>query len=238
MGFYGESYQYKLKGSPFGRFSGPEVVGGIRLVRDLIIFLGKNSWELVTPLLCSAHVGAKDSLFFRKVDNTRPSPSPKIDLEWLVLGMTGNDRLRVIYDDVAGVGDATDVKPGLSGLGTYQYATTTTTITQRHQAHMEELIAAFKKVLEGMDLFQKGEWSHDCYEFKMKGMPWWAHRVKTVRARVLMLKVLEVLDGLGWRSRVAIGQRTGTDDVRQPDTWYFVREKGGRKTSGAGAGTG
>lgn len=205
-GLYGDAYQCKLKGRPFGRLFGPEVVGGIRVVRDLIIFLGGRSWELVTPLLCSGHPGAKDTLIFRRRGVDLPAPAP---MEWLVLGLLRSDRLRVVYD-------AEDcgklLGGGVDGAG--------------RDHHLGGLIAGLKKMLEGLDGFQRGEWSYDSFEFKLKGMPWHAHGVKTVRVRLLMLKVFEVLDSFGWQARVAVGQRSGGDDHRMPDTLYFARARG------------
>ena len=208
-GFYGDAYQYKLKGRPFGRLFGPEVVGGIRVMRDLIIFLCGRSWEIVTPLLCSGHPGAKDTVVFRRRGVDVPPPEP---VEWLVLGLLGNDRLRIVYD--ADGGKLSGGGEGGDGLGVD--------------------ISGVKEMLEGMDRLQKGEWSHDSFEFKLKGMPWIAHGVATVKVRLLMLRVFEVLESLGWRARVAVGQRSGNGDVRMADTLYFVREMGEGRCGGAG----
>ncbi|KAK3313526.1 hypothetical protein B0H66DRAFT_354942 [Apodospora peruviana] len=200
-GPYGESYQYKLKKRPFGSMGDQEAVGGARLVRNMITFLSSRSWDLVTPLLCSRHLGAKDTLIFRKRSPETPPPPP---VEWLTVSMLRSDRLRIIYDASSEI----DADHGHLGL----------------------LIASLKKMLEEMDYFQKGDWSFDSFEFKLKGLPWPAHGVNTVKTRMLMLRVLDVLDSFGWESRVNIGQRSGTDDYRMPDCWYFVRPRTGRRS--------
>ena len=80
-------------------------------------------------------------------------------------------------------------------------------------------------MFQGMDVFQSGEWNLDSFEFKFKYAPWRAHGEATVKTRLLLLRIIELLDSHGWRSYCACKQRTESDDVRQPDTWYFVKEK-------------
>lgn len=197
----GGAYEYKTKGKPFGWVSGQQAVGGVRLVRDLLAFLHSRAWELVAPVMCSRRYTAKDTLIFRR--RRRQSPAEE-EAEWLALAPMGSDRLRVVYD-------APDVKL-FGGI-------------DARQDHLGVLIAGVKRILEATDWFDKGDWSHDSFEFKLKGWPWCSRGDASVRMRGLLLRLLELMDGHGWRLYTAILQRAGTDDYRMTDTWYFVRER-------------
>lgn len=198
-GPFGEAHEYKVKGSPFGYYRSQQYVGGIRLVRDLLAFMYSHSWELVTPLLCSRRYTAKDTLIFRQVPIGSLPP-----VEWLALAPSGSDKLRVIYD-------ADGVK--LFGV-------------DADHDHLGSLITAIKKMLEGLDYFEKGDWSHDSFEFDFKGKPWRSRGEASVKMRIMLMRLLETMEGHGWRLHTAIVQRTGTDEHRMLDTWYFVREYG------------
>lgn len=182
---YGESYEYKLKGSPWGMMGHQEGVGSRILLRNMFAFLHRRGWVLVTPLSHSVRPGTKDSLIFKKKQGS-PSPPPSVD--WLVLAFMHTKKLRVIGDE-----------PGV----------------------MKSLREAF----EGMDVFESDEWTYDSFEFKFKYAPWRAHGEATVKARLLLLQIIEVMDGQGWVSYCACKQRTDSDDVKHPDTWYFVKKK-------------
>jgi hypothetical protein len=199
-GPYGNSYQYKLKGRPFGAMSDKEGVGCRRLIRDVLAFLRDHSWVLVTPLICNLRPDAKDTLIFRRLAPDAPLPPP---VEWLVVALTRSDRLRIIYD-------VKNPNP--------------LTADNDHD-HLGVLVTSLKKVLEGMELLDKGEYNNDSFEFKFKGMPWNAYGEKTVTTRLMLLRLVETLDSFGWQSHAAVLQRTGTKDIRVADTWYFVRPR-------------
>ncbi|GAB1320265.1 hypothetical protein MFIFM68171_10475 [Madurella fahalii] len=201
----GEAYEFKVKGKPFGQVGGEQAVGGIRLLRNLFAFLHDHAWELVTPLMCSRRYTAKDTLIFRQLS---PPPVPPSPMEWLALAPMRSDRLRVIYD-------APDVK--LFGV-------------DPDHDYLGVLITSIKRTLEGGDWFDKGDWSHDSFEFKLKGRPWLSRGEASNKTRILLLRLLETMEGHGWKLHTAVLQRAGTDDIRITDTWYFVRErKNGRK---------
>ncbi|KAK4123373.1 hypothetical protein N657DRAFT_620203 [Parathielavia appendiculata] len=199
-GAFEQSYQYKLKGAPFGYFRSQQYVGGIRLVRDVLAFLHSQGWELASSVLCSRRYTAKDTLIFRRAASGNQLPA----VEWMSLAPMGTDKLRVVYD-----ADRVTLGGGESD-----------------QDYLGVLITEIKKMLEGLDYFQKGDWSHDLFEFQLKGSPWKSRGEASVKMRVMLMRLLETVEGHGWKLYTTIVQRTGTDEDRILDTWYFVRERG------------
>jgi hypothetical protein len=232
------AYEYKLKGAPFGSLGAKEAVGGRRLVRDVLAFLYRRGWVIVTPISHSRHARSKDSLVFRQrraVSGTEgKTESEKLSaggdvviplpVEWLVIAPTGGDRLRVISDgpiwrDVVGGTDPDSTpEPTSSRAATSSW--------ERNHDELGVLVQNLKQALAAIDYFQSGEWNHDSFEFKLKGYPWSAMGEKTVKVERLLLAVVEMLDRFGWRSYATVRQRSDSDDVRKADTWYFVREDG------------
>ncbi|SPQ22895.1 301e68c2-3acf-4a22-ac30-d27479af670b [Thermothielavioides terrestris] len=202
QGPFGQSYEYKVKGSPFGHFRSQQHVGSVRLLRDVLAFLYSRRWELVAPVLCSRRYTAKDSLIFRQVAAVGAALPP---VEWLSLAPAGTDKLRVVYD-----------APGVRLCG-----------TESDQDHLGVLILSLKKVLQESDYFDKGDWSHDSFVFDLKGRPWQSRGEASVKMRVMLMRLLETMETHGWRLYTAFVHRTGTDELRMLDTWYFVRERGG-----------
>ena len=79
--------------------------------------------------------------------------------------------------------------------------------TQRHHRHQ----------LEG------------AYEIKINGNPWNASGSETMRARRIVLKLLEGLDYNGWTVYASIEQKTGPageTDKSETDTWHCCRPIG------------
>jgi hypothetical protein len=102
-------------------------------------------------------------------------------------------------------------------------------VSSRHDHdYLGVLVAGVKKVLQEMGCFEKGDWNHDSFEFELKGKPWRSRGEAAGNAvRILLMRLLELAEGHGWRLYATFVQRTGSDEDRILDTWYFVREKGG-----------
>ncbi|KAK0674240.1 hypothetical protein QBC41DRAFT_332899 [Cercophora samala] len=203
-GTCGEAYEFKLKGKPWGYFGSQDAVGGIRLLRDVLALLYEQSWELVTSAICSRRYTAKDTLIFRK-GSPPPLATPAQPAEWLGLATTFYDKIRIVYDAK---------NSGYPGA-------------EADHDHLGVIITNLKKMLESLDYFEKGDWSHDSFEFKLKGRPWRSRGEASVKMRLLVLRLLETMESMGWRVYATILQRTGTDEDRMMDTWYFVRTRPG-----------
>jgi hypothetical protein len=199
----GQSYDFKFKGSPFGYYRSQQHVGGIRLLRNVLAFLYEHDWVLVAPVLCSRRYTAKDTLIFRQAGEGQPLPP----VEWLGLAPLAKDKLRVVYD-APGVRLA-----GGTGEGEHDHD------------HLGVLITGLKKMLQELEYFDKGDWSHDSFEFVLKGTPWRSRGEASVKMRIMLMRLLETMESHGWRLYTTLVQRTGTDEDRILDTWYFVREK-------------
>ncbi|KAK4177361.1 hypothetical protein QBC36DRAFT_185235 [Triangularia setosa] len=200
----GEAYEFefKLKGKPWGYFGTQDAVGAIRLLRDILALLYDQSWELVTSAICSRRYTAKDTLIFRK-NSPSSSALPVQQVEWLGLATAFYDKIRIVYE-AKNVG-----RPGL----------------EADHDHLGIVIMNLKKMLESLDYFEKGDWSHDSFEFKLKGRPWRSRGEDSVKMRLMVLRLLETMESMGWRVYATILQRTGTDEDRMMDTWYFVRTR-------------
>jgi hypothetical protein len=126
----------------------------------------------------------------------------------------GKDKLRVVYD-----ADGVRLHGG---------------VDENQHNYLGVVIAGVKKVLEGLGCFGKGDWSHDSFEFELKGTPWRARGEGSVSVRIMLMRLLELMEGHGWRLYAAFVQRTGSDEDRILDTWYFVRERETKKVELAG----
>ncbi|KAH6636281.1 hypothetical protein F5144DRAFT_173647 [Chaetomium tenue] len=200
----GLSFEYKCKDRPFGYFGTQQHVGGIRLMRDVLAVLYRHGWELVTSVLCSKRYTSKDTLFFRSRSRAGGVAGTVPAVEWLVLAPMRTDKLRLVYD-----ADGED--------------------SQHDHDHLGLLVAGVKKTLQEMGCFAKGDWSHDSFEFELKGKPWRSRGEAAGNAvRIMMMRLLELIEGHGWRLYGTFVQRTGQDEDRILDTWYFVREKGNK----------
>lgn len=264
---YSQAYEYKLKGRPFGTLGDQESVGSRRLVRDLLAFLHRRGWVVVTPLNQSSHAGCKDTLIFRQQarqsgesqtpqnqlsmrtgsSSSEAGPSsPRVlpaaevadpvippPVDWLVVTMSRNDKMRIIYDTPTVDDQLGDTKGSSSGSG--KGGSSSSASVPRADDNHDELgvfVQAIRRAMTDIDCFQSGEWKYDCFEFKCKGTPW---VTRLVQVRLLLLRLVETLDRFGWQSYVTMRQRTESDDPRKADTWYFVRPRswaGARRTSG------
>jgi hypothetical protein len=200
------SSEFKLKGRPFGTFRSQHYVGSIRMMRDVLAFLYARDWELVTAAMCSRRYTSKDTLIFRRRAAETAAPLPPV--EWLALAPMAaawSDKLRIVYD-AAGV-------RLFGGVGSAQ-------------DHLAVLITAIKNTLQELECFEKGDWSHDSFKFELKGRPWRSRGKAGVKMRIMLARLLETMEAHGWRLYTSFVLRTGTDEERILDTWFFVREKG------------
>lgn len=198
------SYQFKLKGRPFGWSNNQDSIGGARLIRDLLAFLYHSNWELMMPLGCAERLTAKDILIFRP----RPAdmdPNPAMD--WLAVAPVGTDKLCFI-------GDTQPVFDGNVG-----------SLTDRTPSHVDLLIMGVSRLLTEMELLQNSDTRYNRVEFKFKGRPWSKGGLDGVNTRVVLLRILEVLDRFGWSACATVQHRTGNDDRRMLDTMFFRRPK-------------
>ncbi|KAL2171114.1 hypothetical protein VTG60DRAFT_3805 [Thermothelomyces hinnuleus] len=62
----GQSAEFKFRGKPFGNSNTQQNVGALRLMRSILSALHDRGWELVTSVMCSTRVTAKDTLIFRQ----------------------------------------------------------------------------------------------------------------------------------------------------------------------------
>jgi hypothetical protein len=193
----GQAFEFKLRGRPFGTFRAQQFIGGIHVVRVVFALLRRHGWDLTLSTVCSTRYTAKDTLVFHR------SPVPLSEVEWLALAPAGDRRLRVVYD---------------SGVGGHSQA------DQDRQNHMVVLNTAIQNTLEELGYFKESSWSHDTREFLLKGKPWKPKPAESVKVRVLLIRLLATMEQCGWRPYTALVQRTGQDDYRMVDTWYFVRD--------------
>ncbi|KAK4169362.1 hypothetical protein QBC43DRAFT_283818 [Cladorrhinum sp. PSN259] len=208
----GPAFDYKLKGRPFGEhYLLEDYINGIRIVRDIMTLLAENNWELVAQPLCSTRHTAKDTLIFRR----REQPKQVVEREFLALAPMRHDRLRLVYD-VEGI------ELPCSG---YE-------VTPEH-GHIASVIAELRQMLFEMDYFDQAHWSYESFEFTLKGAPWRSSGDESIKKGVLLLRLLESMEAVGWRLYTTFVHKTGTDRENNLDTWYFVREKRNNRTKGS-----
>ncbi|CZS94916.1 uncharacterized protein RAG0_11945 [Rhynchosporium agropyri] len=95
----------------------------------------------------------------------------------------------------------------------------------------EQLRYAMKNLLSGMMLLQEDcGWKDqrlNAWEFKIKGYPWMASGEETMSTRLLLMRMLECLEGSGWSLYASVDQNTGSgNDTTETDSWYCVRGLG------------
>ncbi|KAB5570565.1 hypothetical protein GE09DRAFT_711958 [Coniochaeta sp. 2T2.1] len=240
-------YEYKLRGTPFGSIGSKEAVGSRRLVRDVLAWLYVRGWTLETPVSHSRYPRSKDSLVFRQrrvvesagwkgkekqqdekdnggrlLGNNNEEVVLPAPVEWLVVAPMHGDRLRIIRDLNGLLVDGGNGEKFSSSSSSSSSAATAR--MRDSQDELGVLVQALKQAIAGVDYFQSGEWSHDSYEFKLKGYPWNAIGGKTVKVEVLLLAVFETLDRLGWRAYASVRHRSDDDDTRKSETMFFVRD--------------
>ena len=197
------SYQFKLKGKPFGWLMNRESVGGARLVRDILAFIYHSNWETVMPLAYAERLSSKDLLIFRP---RPPEAAPLLQMEWLALAPAKSDRLYVI-------GDSQPVFQAPRGM-------------LAETNHVAWVTISLTQLLRESGVLQSAETKYNWVEYKLKGRPWSRGGEGGVKTRALLLRILHVLDQCGWTAHTTIQHRTGNDDRRMLDTIFFRRPKG------------
>lgn len=194
--FYAGSYEYQMKGRPFGTLGTNEALGCRVLLRDILAYLYDRSWVLITSMSLSEKIGSKDTLLFKKWDDERPK------VEWLVVQLYHKNKIYL------------------------HCTTDHSWSSPPRPESNSTLVTSFQNLLTKLECFEKGHWSqhHDAYEFTLKGGPWRCHGQNSMKARRLLLEMAECLDGLGFESYGAVKQRTENDDWRICDSWYLVRK--------------
>lgn len=96
-----------------------------------------------------------------------------------------------------------------------------------------DVVPAFRQVLQDMMLLQSEKCKSiedSAWEFKLKGWPWRTTGEKSMSSRLLILKMLELLESLGWRLYASIrhceeSHHTRDEDSSKTDSWYIVKAK-------------
>ena len=234
--FYGDSYQYQFQGRPFGAFGDEAGVASRRLVRDILAFLYERSWLLVTTICSTKQKDRKDTLIFRQrqepahgLSSSSIGPIAALpSVEWLVVAPQGSARLRFIYDNDSSRKDLITKTSGrLMSDGTKVTDAESAALgsSQLVPHDLGLLLDALKSAFDKMGCAQTGDWNQDSFEFKLKDKLWRPRGENTVKSRLLLLKLIETLDRLGWRSYASLRHRTEGDDHKKSDTWYFVRPR-------------
>jgi hypothetical protein len=91
-----------------------------------------------------------------------------------------------------------------------------------------DLIAEIQTLLKGMGLIQQEVWEnikYNSYDFKLRGHPWRAGDEEGVATRMLLIRVLEILERFGWSLYASIDQQHKAHDEnrQEKDSWYCVR---------------
>ncbi|KAM0536069.1 hypothetical protein ACHAPP_003264 [Verticillium nonalfalfae] len=180
---------YQVKGRPWDPSDDASAIAACRLVRDLLAYLHRHGWTLVTGLGHSVRMWTKDSLVFRR---GAASTSARQRF-WLAVSFAKSDKLRL---DCA------------------------------ERTVQERTVDAVREVMTRMGYVAGGTWNCDAYEFRLKDKPWNANMDGGLRPRMLVLGVLEALEGVGWQSYGAVAQRTKVENTQKADIWYFSKEVG------------
>ncbi|KAK2609336.1 hypothetical protein QQS21_002117 [Conoideocrella luteorostrata] len=92
-----------------------------------------------------------------------------------------------------------------------------------------DLLAAISSMLRSLRLLQsekkKAMEAHH-YEFKIHGYPWAAMGEETMQTRLLIIKLMEVLEVHGWRVYASIDQNSGplgNANYSAVDSWYCFK---------------
>lgn len=93
----------------------------------------------------------------------------------------------------------------------------------------QEFLLAFSTILKSMGLHQSESMKDktiNYHEFKLYGYPWSATGEETMRTRMLILKLVELLELHGWSLYASIDQNSGPagdSTYSEVDSWYCVK---------------
>ncbi|KAG9233261.1 hypothetical protein BJ875DRAFT_52611 [Amylocarpus encephaloides] len=90
------------------------------------------------------------------------------------------------------------------------------------------LISDVRELLKHIKLWQNEDWKDknlNAREFKLWGRPWWASGEETMKTRLLLLRLLELLEARGWSLYASVDQSTAGNDSSETDSWFCVRDK-------------
>lgn len=87
-----------------------------------------------------------------------------------------------------------------------------------------DLIGAFQGLLKSMNLYQSETWKEtDAFEFKLRGYPWMPTGEATMSMRLLILRMLELLEMNGWSIYASVDQSNAAANSSEADSWYLVK---------------
>ena len=198
------SFQIKLKGRPFGWTMNQDALGGARLVRDLFAFFYHHNYEIVMPFSTAQRLTSKDMLIFRPRAPSAPILPPR---EWLAIAPLRSDRLYIIGDS----------QPNFDSFRVSAVDPT--------PDHIVMLTQSITRMFKDLGLLQKSESRYNWIEYQLKGRPWLYGKEAGVKTRLMLLRLFQTLESLGWSCHTSVQHRTGNDDKRMLDTMFFSRPK-------------
>jgi len=92
-----------------------------------------------------------------------------------------------------------------------------------------ELIEGFRHLLQGSKLWKSEQWKDgpkNAWEFKCRGYPWDGKGEETISTRLLLLRMLGVLENQGWTLYASVDQNvTTSENESEANAWYCVRDQ-------------
>ncbi len=94
----------------------------------------------------------------------------------------------------------------------------------------KNLIDEMRLLLQNTKLLQADNGWKDkvlgAWEFKLNGYPWKAAGEETMSTKLLLLRMLEILERHGWSLYASVDQNTATGEhTSETDSWYCVRDR-------------
>jgi hypothetical protein len=93
----------------------------------------------------------------------------------------------------------------------------------------QSLVVAFRSLLQSTRHLQEDrlyDQMAGCWQFKLNGYPWHAKGEETMSTRLLVLRIIETLEGFGWSLYASIDQWNGpgsSSSSSETDCWYCVK---------------
>jgi hypothetical protein len=203
-GHYFGSYEYVLKGNPWGSFGQTKSVHSRKLLCAILQFLYNRGWVLLAAVDLSERLNSKDSMIFKKAAGDAETMAPA-----RIMGVQFYHRRKIFLHSSASSSSSSTSPFSLSGKDEQNLLP----------------VAALRDMLKDLDFLEHQGWSHDAYEFALKGSPWRSSGDKSMKVREMMLGLVEIMHHHGWESYGAIAQRSETDDGQRCDSWYFLKKQ-------------